>query len=364
VNIALDARKLFDGGIGTYIRNLLQALATRPEHRWTALVDPSDVGRVKWRENVQEVPVRAGKYSLAEHWVIPGAARRASAELLHAPHYTLPLLWNGPSVVTIHDLIHVRYPHFFPVGAAVYAKAMASMAARRARIVIVDSRHTSDDIQEFLAISKDKIRVIPLGVSESFGPRTTAEVEAFRRQYELPKDYLLYVGARRRHKNLELLLQALAAIPAGKRPPLVLSGEPWTAETALASLAATLSLQRDVYFAGDPENDDTLALLYSGATLYVQPSLSEGFGLPPLEAMACGVPVLSSTGGSLPEAVGDAAVLLEPRDPDRWADAILTLLGDASQRSDLATRGRQRAREFTWQRTAAETLEAYRTAAR
>ncbi len=378
MNVALDARKLFDGGIGTYIRNLLQALAAGTpaapgtgddpagahSHRWTALVDPADLGRVRWRGPVHEIPVRAGKYSLAEHWVVAGAARRAGADLLHAPHYTLPLLWSGPAVVTIHDLIHVRYPQFFPAGAAAYARVVASLAARRARVVIADSEHTRRDIVELLGVPESKVRVIPLGVAEKFGPRPRADIEAFRRQRNLPADYLLYVGARRRHKNLELLLRALAAMPAGQRPPLVLSGTPWQPDQELARLAASLDIASAVHFAGEPADDETLALLYSGATLYVHPSLSEGFGLPPLEAMACGVPVLSSNGGSLPEAVGDAADVLEPRDPERWAAAITTLLPDSVRRVSLAQRGRERARAFTWQKTAAATLAAYADALR
>jgi len=360
MKVALDARKLFDGGIGTYIRSLLQALAgSESEHRWTALVDPADLGRVAWRSRVEEISVRAGKYSLAEHWVVPRAARRAAADLLHAPHYTLPLLWSGPAVVTIHDLIHVRCPQFFPAGAALYARAMASLAARRARVVIADSEHTRDDIVELLGVPAHRVRVIPLGVAESFGPRPRSDVDAFRRSRRLPADYLLYVGARRRHKNLELLLRALAVLPAGQRPPLVLSGVPWEPGIELARLAASLGVEGAVHFAGEPTDDEALALLYSGASLYVQPSLAEGFGLPPLEAMACGVPVLSSTGGSLPEAVGDAAELLEPRDPERWAAAIRSLLADSARLTALALRGRERARQLTWERTAAATLEAY-----
>jgi glycosyltransferase involved in cell wall biosynthesis len=151
----------------------------------------------------------------------------------------------------------------------------------------------------------------------------------------------------------------LALQPAGARPPLVLSGGDWALSDPLAVQAIRLGIGHHVHFSGPLDSDDDLALLYSGAALYAQPSLSEGFGLPPLEAMACGTPVVSSNGGSLPEAVGDAALVLPPSDPASWAEAIVALLGDPERRAAMARAGVERARSFTWARTAERTRAVY-----
>ena len=362
MTLGLDARKLWDGGIGTYVRGLLGGLSALPNApELLALLDPRDLGSVRWPGTVREAPVRAGKYGLSEHWVVPRAARRAGVTLLHEPHYTLPLGWSGPSVVTIHDLIHVRFARFFAPGAALYARAMASLAARRARAVIANSSHTKADLIELLGLPGTKIHVIPLGISAGLSRPAAERVDAFRRERSLPRDYVLYVGARKGHKNLGLLLEAMARVPAERRPALVLSGDPWPPDSPLGRLAS--GLQVAPVFAGDLRDDASLSCLYAGARLYAHPALTEGFGLPPLEAMACGTPVLSSNGGALAETVGDAAATLPPADPARWAREIEALLGDESRRAELSQRGLARAREFTWQQAAARTLNVYREVA-
>lgn len=365
MRIALDARKIRDGGIGTYIRELLLGLAAAPgPHEYVALLDPRDLGAHRWPTGrVREVAVRAGKYGLAEHLAVPRAARAAGATLLHEPHYTLPLGWRGPAVVTIHDLIHLSHARFFRPGVALYARAMAGAAVRRARLVVADSTFTREEIVARLGADPARVRVVPLGVPAGLARRDEARVAAFRHARALPADYLLYVGARKAHKNLPLLLEALARIAPGSRPPLVLSGSAWAGGDPLARLADRLGLGGSIRFAGALGDEEALACLYSGAALYVQPALVEGFGLPPLEAMACGTPVLCSSGGALPETVGDAAALLPPLDPDAWAQEIVALLGDAGRRAALAQRGLARAREFTWARAAEATLAVYLEAA-
>ena len=360
MRVGLDARKLFDGGIGTYIRGLVGALATsHPGDEWIVLVDPGDLGRVRWPASVRERPVRAGKYGVREHFAVPAEARRAGAELLHAPHYTLPLAWYGPSVVTIHDLIHIRFARFQRPGAAMYARFMAGMATRRADAVIADSLATRADLESLLGTEPGRVEVIPLGVSSTVRRVAADAVARFRTERLLPADYVLYVGARKRHKNLELLLHAWAAMHKAERPPLVLSGHAWPADDPLAALAHTLGVADVIRFAGDLRDDDELSCLYSGAALLVQPSLAEGFGLPPLEAMACGVPVLASDAGALPESLSGAAELLPPEGPAAWAASVLQLLTDAERRSGLVARGKARAAEFTWARTAARTHAVY-----
>jgi glycosyltransferase involved in cell wall biosynthesis len=364
VRIAIDARKLRDGGIGTYIRNVLGELARRPGgHEYVALVAPEDRGSLA-SGPVSERVVRAGKYSLAEHWVVARGASRSGAALLHAPHYTLPLGWRGPAVVSIHDLIHVRHARLFRPGTGLAARWIARAAARRARLVLTGSTHSRDEIVGLLSVPAAKVRVIPYGVSSALGRRDAAAVAAFRAARGLPQGYVLYVGARKPHKNLGVLLEALGRLAPGARPPLVLSGARWGADEPLAAVAHRTRVEGIVRFAGDLATDEDLSLLYSGALLYAQPSLDEGFGLPPLEAMACGTPVLASPAGALAETLGEAAVYADPGSSDAWARAITALLRDSDRRADLARRGLERARGFTWERTAAATRAAYEEAAR
>ena len=361
--VGIDARKMWDGGIGTYIRGLIGALVEQPRQpELVALVAPEDQGHRAWPSSVRDIEVRAGTYGLREHWAIPAAARRAGVQVLHAPHYTLPLGWNGAAVVTIHDLIHVRFARFFAPGAALYARTIAGLAAHRSRAVIANSSHTARDVVELLGLAPERVHVIPLGLTPGLRRPTSEETEQFRRARSLPAEFVLYVGARKGHKNLALLLEALARIGDGRRPALVLTGTAWNGTDPLGTQARRLAIERWLHFAGDLREADDLSRLYGAATLYVQPSLTEGFGLPPLEAMACGTPVLCSTGGALPETVGDAAELLPPEDPARWAAAIEALLTDSGRRAELVRRGLEHAARFTWERAAEKTIEVYERA--
>jgi glycosyltransferase involved in cell wall biosynthesis len=361
LRIGVDARKLRDGGIGTYIRNLLGIFFGRPEgHRFVVFLLEEDLGTLGHPDApAEEVRVRAGKYSVSEHWLLARAARRAQVDLYHSPHYTLPLPIHCPALVTVHDLIHVRFARFFPAGAGIYARTIAGAAVRKARLVLVDSSHVRDDVQEILGVPSDHVRVVPLGISKEFTRRSSADAEQFLRERSLPSAYFLYVGARKKHKNLSLLIDALERMPRSERLPLVLSGPAWKVTHPLAQRARRAGVSTCIQFSGPLHGDDELALLYSGAALYVQPSFDEGFGLPPLEAMACGTPVLSSSAGALRETLGEAAVLLPPSEPEAWAEAMTELLQNSLRREELIRRGLARSRGFTWERTAELTMGAY-----
>ncbi|HYQ95444.1 MAG TPA: glycosyltransferase family 1 protein [Candidatus Eisenbacteria bacterium] len=364
MRIGLDARKLRDGGIGTYIRNLLTVFFGRPGGHWfVVFLLQEDLGAVAHAGSpAEEIKVRAGKYSVSEHWLLARAARRAQVDLYHSPHYTLPLPIHCPAVVTVHDLIHVRFARFFPAGAGIYARTIAGAAVRKARIVLVDSSHVKEDVMDILGVPSDRVRIVPLGISREFTRRSSEEAERFLKERSLPSAYFLYVGARKRHKNLALLIDALERLPRSDRLPLVISGPPWRLAHPLAQRAQRAGVSTCIHFSGPLRDEDELALLYSGAALYVQPSMDEGFGLPPLEAMACGTPVLSSSAGALKETLGDAAVLLPPSEPEVWAEAMTELLQNSLRREALIRRGLARARVFTWERTAELTMDAYREA--
>ncbi|HMI30703.1 MAG TPA: glycosyltransferase family 1 protein [Candidatus Limnocylindrales bacterium] len=360
----MDARKLRDGGIGTYIRNLLSVFFGRQDgHRFVVFLLQEDLGAVAHPGSpAEEIEVRAGKYSVSEHWLLARAARRAQVDLYHSPHYTLPLPIHCPALVTVHDLIHVRFARFFPAGAGIYARTIAGAAVRKARLVLVDSSHVRDDVMEILGVPADRVRIVPLGVSKGFTRRSPEDAERFLRERSLPSAYFLYVGARKKHKNLSLLIDALERLPRSDRLPLVLSGPPWRLDHPLAQRALKAGVSTCIHFSGPLRNEEDLALLYSGAALYVQPSLDEGFGLPPLEAMACGTPVLSSSAGALKETLGDAAVLLPPSEPEVWAEAMTDLLQNSVRREALVRRGLAWSRTFTWERTGELTMDAYREA--
>src|SRR5882762_3532987 len=196
VRIGVDPRKLRDGGIGTYIRNLLGVFFGRSDgHRFVVFLLQEDMGSMaRPGTPAEEVRVRAGKYSVSEHWLLARAARRAQVDLYHSPHYTLPLPIHCPAVVTVHDLIHVRFARFFPAGAGIYARTIAGAAVRKARLVLVDSSHVKEDVHEILGVSADRVRIIPLGVSKRFTRRSTADTERFLSERGLPSAYFLYVG--------------------------------------------------------------------------------------------------------------------------------------------------------------------------
>ncbi len=344
MRIGIDARKLHDFGIGTYIRNLLRHLARldsqtefvifcRPEDR-DAL---AAVG-----ENFRPVPETSGNYSIAEQVKIPWALKREGVTLFHAPHYVLPPLVRCRSVVTIHDVIHLMFPQYLPNRIAFsYAKWSITQAAQRATRVMTVSESSKRDILRFVDTEPDKIDVIYNAYDERFAMEPREEdVVRVRERYQLTDEFVLYAGNVKPHKNLERLIDAFALVR--KRGldhlKLVLIGDEISKYTALRRAVHQHQLHKYVRFLGYlPE--ETLAVMYRLAGVFVFPSLYEGFGLPPLEAMASGTPVVTSNVSSLPEVAGDAAVLVDPYDPQAIADGIYRVLTDETLRRDPGAQG-------------------------
>jgi len=294
--------------------------------------------------------------------LLPRRLRRDRIDLLHAPAYTAPLLARPPYVLTVYDVIALKFPQSCKRANVWHYRAVLPRSVRRAARLIVPSRCTADDLHELLGVPKEKIRVIPLGVSGAFrrvdDPLRLAE---FRRRWGLPDRYVLYLGNLEPKKNLHRLLEAFAQGRHSGRIThrLVLAGAKawhtaaWRRALRDQRLGDAVTILRRL-------PDKELPLLYSGASVFVFPSLYEGFGLPPLEAMACGVPVITSSGGALPEVVGDAALVLPECDPRQLRIAIEKVLANSFLRERLRTRGLARARRFTWERTAQATAEVYR----
>jgi glycosyltransferase involved in cell wall biosynthesis len=352
------------GGMEVAARELIPALVrAAPGVRFTAFVPREAAGEDFGVERVV-VPVNSSnrvEWVRGEQALLPGLAARHGCELVHSLASTAPARGRFRRVVTIHDLNYLVVPdaHFGVRGLGM--RALVPLAAHRAHRVITDSANTRADVVSRLRVRAGKVDVVPLGLGRPPAGPVTPEPELRRRLDLGERPLVLALSAKRPHKNLAGLLDALAVIPAERRPVAVLPGYATPHEAELRERAAAVGVAGDVRFCGWlPERD--VEGLFAAASAFVFPSFYEGFGLPVLEAMARGVPVACADRSSLPEVAGDAALLFDPDDPRAIAAAIERLLGDPDERARLATAGRARAAEFTWERTARATLASYERA--
>jgi len=300
---------------------------------------------------------------LWEQLVQPLALVREGIDLLHALAFVSPLLSPCPVVVTVYDLSFVLLPHSFPKVKRLYLSLFTPLSVKRARRIIAVSRNTRNDLMRLWNISPEKIDVIYCGVDSSLRPLEREKVSRFRRERGLPERFILYLGTLEPRKNLVRLLEAYARLPAESRPHLVMAGAKGWGYEAIGARVEELGLEGQVLFPGYIPQEEK-ALWYNAAEILVYPSLYEGFGLPPLEAMACGTPVVASCRASLPEVVGEAGVLVDPLDTEAMAQAMHDLLEDQTWRESLRDKGLKRARQFSWEKAARETVRVYRRALR
>jgi glycosyltransferase involved in cell wall biosynthesis len=364
LRIAIDARKLHDYGIGTYVRNLVGQLARQNDDtRYVLLCRPDDAEPLRALGSRFEPLVEgSGQYTVAEQFTIPLALARARVDLFHAPHYVVPPLTTRPYVVTIHDCIHLRFPQYLPNRLAHgYARTMMTLAARRARRVLTVSHASKDDILHYLGVPASKVEVIYNAIDERIAaPPSDADIERVSQRFQLTSPFILYAGNIKPHKNVDRLIEAYSVLRRRgfEGVKLVIIGDEISKYPNLRRLVHTFQLHQHVRFFGFvPEA--TLAVLYRRAVMFVFPSLYEGFGLPPLEAMAAGTPVITSNVSSLPEVVGDAALLVDPMDAGAIADAMARVLADAALRRDLIRRGQERVHAFSWERSVARIRQVY-----
>jgi glycosyltransferase involved in cell wall biosynthesis len=364
VRIGIDARKLHDFGIGTYIRNLLRQLARLDrDTEFVLLCRPADRETLaSIGDNFRPVLETAGNYSIAEQIKIPLAVRREGVTLFHAPHYVLPALVSCRSVVTIHDCIHLMFPQYLPSRAALtYARWSIDLASRRANRIMTVSESSKRDILRFVDVPSEKIDVIYNAYDERFGVEPREEdVVRVRERYQLHDEFVLYAGNVKPHKNLQRLIEAFHQVRRRglDHLKLVLIGDDISKYAALRRAVHQHQLHKYVRFLGYlPE--ETLAVMYRLAGVFVFPSLYEGFGLPPLEAMASGTPVVTSNLSSLPEVAADAAVLVDPYDPQAIADGIEQVLTNETLRRDLRQKGLARAKQFSWEDSVRRVREIY-----
>jgi glycosyltransferase involved in cell wall biosynthesis len=296
-----------------------------------------------------------------EQLLAPILLRLTRADVFHGVLNIAPLACPVPSVITIHDLAFLSFPQTFRRVNRSYLTWATRISARRAARILAVSQFTKQEIVRLLGIAPERIVVTYDACDARFVPPDPRELAAFRTRTGLPERFILFVSTLEPRKNVPMLLDAYARIAGSTDAPLLIGGgKGWLYEPIFARLEA-LGLGDRVRFVGFIDAAE-LPLWYAAATVFTLPSLYEGFGMPLLEAMACGTPVVTTTSSSLPEVVGDAGLLVSPTDADGLAAALLRLLDDAGLRDELRERGLQQAQRFSWRETAERTLRAYQDA--
>lgn len=358
-------------GIGRWARGLLQGLAAIDQENdyllFAAGRTPPPDGLRPQPSKVRFRTLPFSERTLLILWFrlgipLPVDLFTGPADVFHFPNYILPPLRRGKAVVTVHDLSFLLYPECHEEGLRAFLERVVPLSVAAADFVTVDSAHVKNEAICLLDIPPDRVEVVYGGVDARFQPvKNEAVLQAVRQRYRLHFPFVLHVGVIEPRKNLVRLIEAYDRVRSALHLPhrLVLAGGlGWLYEEVFQKVAE-LGLQDFVLFPGYVPEED-LPALYSLADLFVYPSLYEGFGFPPLEAMACGVPVVASNAASLPEVVGDAGLLVRPTDIEQLADAIARALTDNALRAELRERGFKRARLFTWQAAAERALSIYR----
>ena len=359
IGLETSAQYVDRGGTATYVRQLADSLAAHPE--LTIEVFAARVPQTTRKTLLS----RLGTLRRDLLWSqvsLPIQADRRGVDVLHLTGGAIPLASRCPRVVTVHDDVSVlHHREFYTPWMVQYTRTVRLRAIKRAQGIITQSEFSRQAMVQALGIAYERITVIPLGVNERFfQPLAPEALEAVRQRYELSRPYLLHVGVLSPRKNLVRLMRAYQAVRSQHAIPhqLVLAGSRGWGDAEILQARAQLDPEgKDILLLG-PVTDD-LPALYRMADLVVYPSLYETFGLPPLEAMASGAPVVASNVTAVPEITGDAALLVDPTDEDALAEAIWQALSSPTRRAAMIRQGKERAAAFTWQRTAAETIKVY-----
>ncbi len=359
MRIVIDARMITDEmhGIARYTYNLADRLTRLDQENEYILLAGSDslAEFAADRPNCRLERVRSKFISVAEQAELPKVLKKLKADLFHSPSFVAPLYCPCRLIMTVHDVNHMVFPQYYGRIHQVYYRHVVRPSALKARKILTVSRFSRSEIIKFLGISPEKIIVTYNGIDNAFKViDKTGVLEAVRRRYRLPAKFALYVGNKKPHKNVERLMESFSRVRTDCA--LVMTVEP---DSRLTALAEDLGLAGRVIFTGNVAGHD-LPVLYNLAAVFVFPSLYEGFGLPPLEAMACGTPVITSNRSSLPEVTGEAALLVDPYSSEELTAAIDRVLQDEGLCREMAAKGLLQAAEFSWEETARQTLEVYK----
>lgn len=360
------------GGIGRYTREIVRALTELSRTHQLTLFSAKPPAQtpvpnpLPIADNITHTPAPVDEHWLYRVWYrarlpIPVQAVTGKLDLFHSPDFVLPpTSGNIPTLLTVHDLSFVKYAEVYPPKLVNYLNRVVPWSVKRATHVVVDSAETARDLKDLYNTPDSKITILYAGVSDHFHPITREKtIQATRTKYHLgQKPYILSVGTVQPRKNYEMLIHAFAQIAPDWPHNLVIAGGKGWLMDEMDTLISNLQLQNRVKITGFVDDAD-LPALYSDATLFAFPSLYEGFGLPILEAMACGAPVLSSDASCLPEVVGDAGIMLPPHDPTEWSIHMHKLLLDAPRRAKLVGTGILQSQKFTWWNTATQLTHIY-----
>ena len=361
MKIAFDLRRIGNPGIGRYMKCLAESVISQaPEHEYLLILPPQGEHLIH-APNAQKLCTGLKYYSFREQFELPRILSRHKVDLLHSPHFLLPLIRPCPAVATIHDVIYVACPEDLPSPAGrLYYRTMMHACSRMATRIITDSEHSKAEIICYLHADPSKIEVVYPAVDPFFqSGADPAEVASVRSRFSIDCDYILCVGIYKPRKNHAALLKAFQLLlKNGIQSQLVIAGPMGEGEPVLRGLAQELGIAQHVCFTGFI-TDSELRVLYSGARAYVCPSLYEGFGFTVLEAMACGTPVICSSATSLPEVAGKAALYFDPHKPEEMAARLLRALSDEAVRASLIAEGRSNLLRFNWAETARQTLAVY-----
>jgi glycosyltransferase involved in cell wall biosynthesis len=372
LHIVMDGRRILDFGIGTYIRSLVQALGgIDRENRYTIVTDRAGIAELKGLpENFTTAIYSRSDHSTFDHVAFPLFLRRLSPDLVHIPLNRVPLFMVRPYVVTIHDMANLFFEEEASKARMQLRRYRFRRGLARADRVIAVSEATKKDVENVMGIPPARIRRVYNAPDPGFFERASKgngpESEKILERYQINYPYLLYAGAIRRHKNIPRLIEAFAVVrdqlashEIYKDLRLVIIGDNISRFPSVRQAVIKSRVEHAVRFLGFVPFD-TLRCFYESASAFVFPSRYEGFGLPPLEAMACGAPVIASNVSSLPEVVGEAAVQVNPERVFDIARGIQSVLLDEELRARLIRRGREQAARFSWSWTARQVLEIYR----
>lgn len=355
-------------GSGQYTRQLLAHLVQiAPEHDYN-LVTPEANVRVSMEGLPRTRRPATRKPGLGKVWfeqvTFPRACHRLKADIAHVPYWGSPLSPTVPTVVTIHDIIPLLLPAYRGGVLVRTYTGLVGTAATKAALILTDSQASKQDILTHLGLSEERVRAIYLAVDAAFSPASKSDEDSIRAQYGLPEEYVLYLGGFDVRKNLVSVLQTwtFAEGALGEFTPLVIAGQ-MPQHSAFTPdprrIAQALEISPETLLFPGPVQEDHKPAVYRGAVCFLFASRYEGFGLPPLEALSCGVPVVGSHASSIPEVVGDAGVLVAPDDTRGMAGALIAIAMEPETRDDLRRRALTQAARFSWERTARQTLTAY-----
>jgi glycosyltransferase involved in cell wall biosynthesis len=370
MRVAIDIRKIDDFGIGTYIRNLVLNLAQIDNESRYFLIgrerDCTELGALP--PNISFIHDQTHESEFWNDWILPYILRKNEVEILHTPHYRPPRFLRCKSIITIHDCVHILFPNYASSKTSYdHARKLTRRAVKRSSHILTVSEATQRDLVRLFSVPEEKITVVYNAIDER--AIVTCSDEEQRRvleRYQIQDPFLLYAGNIKPHKNIARIIEAFSVLKTElkenetwKNLKLLIIGDELSKHQFLRRTVIRSGVQHDVRFFGFVPYE-TLNVFYKAAQIFVFPSLYEGFGLPPLEAMANGTPVLTSNISSLPEVMGDAALLVNPENVFEICKGLKHLLFDSHLRAELIAKGLEQSSKFSWRKSAEQVLQAYR----